>query len=149
MRVGKQMQFFAARVNSAKALLYAINGGRDEMTGMQVIDKGVIEPIQPESDGSLDYEKVKANYEKALEWLSETYVMALNIIHYMHDKYAYESIEMLCTTRKCTVPSVAVCPACPSQPTPCPHASTPRSTRSTTRTPRPLRAMRTSTSKRR
>ena len=77
-----------------QALLYAINGGRDEMTGMQVIDKGVIEPIQPESDGSLDYEKVKANYEKALEWLSETYVMALNIIHYMHDKYAYESIEM-------------------------------------------------------
>lgn len=94
MRVGKQMQFFAARVNSAKALLYAINGGRDEMTGMQVIDKGVIDPIKPEADGTLDYEKVKANYEKALEWLSETYVMALNIIHYMHDKYAYESIEM-------------------------------------------------------
>ena len=94
MRVGKQMQFFAARVNSAKALLYAINGGRDEMTGMQVIDKGVIEPIAPEADGTLDYEKVKNNYEKALEWLSETYVMALNIIHYMHDKYAYESIEM-------------------------------------------------------
>ncbi len=94
MRVGKQMQFFAARVNSAKALLYAINGGRDEMTGMQVIDKGVIEPITPEADGTLDYEKVKNNYEKALEWLSETYVMALNIIHYMHDKYAYESIEM-------------------------------------------------------
>ena len=81
-------------MNSAKALLYAINGGRDEMTGMQVIDKGVIEPIAPEADGTLDYEKVKANYEKALEWLSETYVMALNIIHYMHDKYAYESIEM-------------------------------------------------------
>ena len=94
MRVGKQMQFFAARVNSAKALLYAINGGRDEMTGMQVIDKGVIEPITPGADGTLDYEKVKNNYEKALEWLSETYVMALNIIHYMHDKYAYESIEM-------------------------------------------------------
>ena len=94
MRVGKQMQFFAARVNSAKALLYAINGGRDEMTGMQVIDKGVIEPVRPEADGTLDYEKVKANYEKALEWLSETYIEALNIIHYMHDKYAYESIEM-------------------------------------------------------
>ena len=94
MRVGKQMQFFAARVNSAKALLYAINGGRDEMTGMQVIDKGVIEPIAPEADGTLDYEKVKNNYEKALNWLSEVYVKALNIIHYMHDKYAYESIEM-------------------------------------------------------
>ncbi|BDR54757.1 formate acetyltransferase [Bombiscardovia apis] len=94
MRVGKQMQFFGARVNSAKALLYAINGGRDEMTGMQVIDRGIIEPIAPEADGTLDYEKVKANYEKALEWLSETYVQALNIIHYMHDKYAYESIEM-------------------------------------------------------
>jgi formate C-acetyltransferase len=94
MRVGKQMQFFGARVNSAKALLYAINGGRDEMTGMQVIDKGVIDPIAPEADGTLDYQKVKDNYEKALEWLSETYVEALNIIHYMHDKYAYESIEM-------------------------------------------------------
>ena len=94
MRVGKQMQFFAARVNSAKALLYAINGGRDEMTGMQVIDKGIIEPIAPEADGTLDYEKVKNNYEKALNWLSEVYVKALNIIHYMHDKYAYESIEM-------------------------------------------------------
>ena len=94
MRVGKQMQFFAARVNSAKALLYAINGGRDEMTGMQVIDKGIIDPITPEADGTLDYAKVKDNYEKALEWLSETYVEALNIIHYMHDKYAYESIEM-------------------------------------------------------
>ncbi|CQB87301.1 Ketobutyrate formate-lyase [Chlamydia trachomatis] len=64
------------------------------MTGMQVIDKGVIDPIKPEADGTLDYEKVKANYEKALEWLSETYIEALNIIHYMHDKYAYESIEM-------------------------------------------------------
>jgi formate C-acetyltransferase len=94
MRVGKQMQFFGARVNSAKALLYAINGGRDEMTGMQVIDKGIIDPILPEEDGTLDFEKVKANYEKALQWLSETYVEALNIIHYMHDKYAYESIEM-------------------------------------------------------
>lgn len=94
MRVGKQMQFFAARVNTAKALLYAINGGRDEMTGLQVIDKGFIDPVTPEADGTLSYEKVKANYVKALEWLSETYIEALNIIHYMHDKYAYESIEM-------------------------------------------------------
>ncbi|MFT8987758.1 MAG: formate C-acetyltransferase [Bifidobacterium psychraerophilum] len=94
MRVGKQMQFFAARVNSAKALLYAINGGFDEMTGMRVIDEGYIEPITPNEDGTLDFEKVKTNYEKALQWLSETYVQALNIIHYMHDKYAYESIEM-------------------------------------------------------
>ena len=94
MRVGKQMQFFAARVNSAKALLYAINGGRDEMTGMQVIDKGIIEPIAPEADGTLDYEKVKNNYEKALNWLSEVYVKALNIIHYMHDKYSYEALQM-------------------------------------------------------
>ena len=82
-------------MNSAKALLYAINGGRDENDpACRSSTRGVIEPIQPEADGSLDYEKVKANYEKALEWLSETYVMALNIIHYMHDKYAYESIEM-------------------------------------------------------
>jgi formate C-acetyltransferase len=94
MRVGKQMQFFGARVNSAKAFLYAINGGRDEMTGMQVIDKGIIEPVRPSADGSLDFEQVKSNYEKALQWLSETYIEALNIIHYMHDKYAYESIEM-------------------------------------------------------
>ncbi|AII74592.1 Formate acetyltransferase [Bifidobacterium coryneforme] len=94
MRVGKQMQFFGARVNSAKALLYAMNGGRDEMTGMQVIDEGVIKPVTPKEDGSLDFQEVKDNYEKALQWLSETYVEALNIIHYMHDKYAYESIEM-------------------------------------------------------
>ncbi|OZG49644.1 formate C-acetyltransferase [Pseudoscardovia suis] len=94
MRVGKQMQFFAARVNSAKALLYAINGGIDEMTGLRVIDEGYIEPVKPKADGTLDFEEVKNNYEKALEWLSETYVEALNIIHYMHDKYAYESIEM-------------------------------------------------------
>lgn len=94
MRVGKQMQFFAARVNSSKALLYAINGGRDEMTGMQVIEKGVIDPVKPEADGTLDYEKVKNNYVKALNWLSDVYVKALNIIHYMHDKYAYEAIEM-------------------------------------------------------
>lgn len=145
MRVGKQMQFFAARVNSAKALLYAINGGRDEMTGMQVIDKGVIEPITPEADGTLDYEKVKNNYEKALEWLSETYVMALNIIHYMHDKYAYESIEMalhdkeVYRTLGCGMSGLSI--AADSSP----PSSTPRSTRSTTRTRRPWKATSTST----
>ena len=140
MRVGKQMQFFAARVNSAKALLYAINGGRDEMTGMQVIDKGVIEPITPEADGTLDYEKVKNNYEKALEWLSETYVMALNIIHYMHDKYAYESIEMalhdkeVYRTLGCGMSGLSIAADSLVR-----TSSTPRSTRSTTRTRRPLR----------
>ena len=94
MRVGKQMQFFAARVNTAKAFLYALNDGRDEMTGLRVIDEGVLSPLQFNEDGSLSFESVVANYEKALEWLSETYVEALNIIHYMHDKYAYEAIEM-------------------------------------------------------
>ncbi|GAB1640355.1 formate C-acetyltransferase [Krasilnikovia sp. MM14-A1259] len=89
MRVGKDMQFFGARANLAKALLYAINGGRDELTGAQVA------PVSPplESD-VLDYEEVMAAYDKTLDWLVETYVDALNVIHYMHDKYAYERIEM-------------------------------------------------------
>ena len=90
MRVGKQMQFFGARVNSAKALLYAINGGRDEMTGKQVVTglPGV------EGDGPLDFDDVWDKYEKMLDWVVSTYVEALNIIHYCHDRYAYESIEM-------------------------------------------------------
>ncbi|WP_194785293.1 formate C-acetyltransferase [Actinomyces haliotis] len=90
MRVGKQMQFFGARVNSAKALLYAINGGRDEMTGKQIVNglPGV------EGDGPLDFDDVWARYEKMLDWVVGTYVEALNIIHYCHDKYAYEAIEM-------------------------------------------------------
>lgn len=90
MRVGKQMQFFGARVNSAKALLYAINGGRDEMSGKQIVNglPGV------EGDGPLDFDDVWARYEKMLDWVVGTYVEALNIIHYCHDKYAYESIEM-------------------------------------------------------
>ena len=90
MRVGKQMQFFGARVNSAKALLYAINGGRDEMTGKQVVTglPGV------EGDGPLDFDDVWLRYEKMLDWVAATYVEALNIIHYCHDRYAYESIEM-------------------------------------------------------
>lgn len=90
MRVGKQMQFFGARVNSAKALLYAINGGRDEMTGKQIVNglPGV------EGDGPLDFDDVWARYEKMLDWVVGTYVEALNIIHYCHDRYAYEAIEM-------------------------------------------------------
>ena len=90
MRVGKQMQFFGARVNSAKALLYAINGGRDEMTGKQVVTglPGV------EGDGPLDFDDVWEKYEKMLGWVVAIYVEALNIIHYCHDRYAYESIEM-------------------------------------------------------
>ncbi|GAA2271958.1 formate C-acetyltransferase [Streptomyces atrovirens] len=89
MAVGKQMQFFGARVNLAKALLYAVNGGRDEMTGEQVA------PPAPALTGEyLDYEELSAAYDRVLEWLAQTYVEALNVIHYMHDKYAYERIEM-------------------------------------------------------
>ena len=90
MPVGKQMQFFGARVNAGKALLYAINGGRDEMTGKQVVDG--YEAI--EGDGPLDFDEVWVKYEEMLNWVVETYVEALNIIHWSHDKYAYEAIEM-------------------------------------------------------
>ena len=92
MRVGKQMQFFGARVNSAKALLYAINGGRDEMTGKQVTEPGLFTPI--EGDGPLDFDEVWQKYEEMLDWVVGTYVEALNIIHYCHDRYAYEAVEM-------------------------------------------------------
>ncbi|MEW1830755.1 formate C-acetyltransferase [Streptomyces sp. NPDC088196] len=89
MRVGRQMQFFGARVNLAKALLYAVNGGRDEMTGEQ------ISPEAPPLTGDyLDYAELSAAYDRVLDWLARTYVNALNVIHYMHDKYAYERIEM-------------------------------------------------------
>jgi formate C-acetyltransferase len=89
MRVGKQMQFFGARVNVAKAMLYAVNGGRDELTGEQIAPASV--PIMGDV---LDYDEVFAAYLGLLEWLAETYVDALNCIHYMHDKYAYERLEM-------------------------------------------------------
>ena len=92
MKVGKQMQFFGARVNAAKSLLYAINGGRDEMSGKQVTEPGLFEPIQ--GDGPLDFDEVWQKYEEMLDWVVGTYVEALNIIHYCHDRYAYESIEM-------------------------------------------------------
>src|SRR5665647_736389 len=89
MKVGKQMQFFGARVNVAKALLYAINGGRDETSGQQVA------PVRaPVLGDVLDFDEVWAAYDHLLDWLAETYVDALNCIHYMHDKYAYERIEM-------------------------------------------------------
>ncbi len=89
MAVGRQMQFFGARVNLAKALLYAINGGRDEMTGEQIA------PATPALTGEyLDYDELSAAYDRMLDWLAATYVNALNVIHYMHDKYAYERIEM-------------------------------------------------------
>jgi formate C-acetyltransferase len=89
MAIGKEMQFFGARANVGKALLYALNGGKDEITGKQVAPKG--EVYQGEY---LDYDTVKARYEVTLDWLAEVYVNTLNIIHYMHDKYAYEAFEM-------------------------------------------------------
>ncbi|MDX2530951.1 MULTISPECIES: formate C-acetyltransferase [Streptomyces] len=89
MAVGKQMQFFGARVNLAKALLYAINGGRDEMTGEQIASR-----MTALTGEYLNYEELSAAYDRMLDWLAATYVNALNVIHYMHDKYAYERIEM-------------------------------------------------------
>ncbi|MDJ0895310.1 MAG: formate C-acetyltransferase [Alphaproteobacteria bacterium] len=89
MRLGKQMQFFGARVNLAKALLYAINGGKDELTGEQVGPA-----MAPITADVLDYDEVMAKYDPFLDWLAKVYVQALNIIHYMHDKYNYEQLEM-------------------------------------------------------
>lgn len=89
MRIGKQMQFFGARANLAKALLYAINGGVDEKSGVQV------GPEFPRITSEyLDYEEVMKRFKPMMEWLAKTYVNALNVIHYMHDKYSYERIEM-------------------------------------------------------
>ncbi|MCL1871505.1 MAG: formate C-acetyltransferase [Promicromonosporaceae bacterium] len=90
MAVGKQMQFFGARVNLAKTLLYAINGGKDEVTGKQV--SPAVAPV--EAGVPLSYDDVRARFDKTMDWLAATYVEALNVIHYMHDKYAYERIEM-------------------------------------------------------
>ncbi len=89
MRIGKEMQFFGARANLAKCLLYAINGGRDEITGKQVGPK-----YQPITSEYLDYDEVMEKYMDMMKWLCKVYVNALNIIHYMHDKYSYESLEM-------------------------------------------------------
>lgn len=89
MPIGKQMQFFGARANLAKALLYAINGGVDEKSKAQVGPK-----YQPITSEVLDYDEVLEKYNEMLEWLAGMYINTLNIIHYMHDKYSYESIEM-------------------------------------------------------
>jgi formate C-acetyltransferase len=89
MLVGKQMQFFGARANLAKCLLYAINGGRDEITGEQVGPA-----IGAVSGEYLDFDDVIDRFEKMMDWLAEVYVNAMNVIHYMHDKYAYERLEM-------------------------------------------------------
>ncbi|MBS7740316.1 MULTISPECIES: formate C-acetyltransferase [unclassified Chelatococcus] len=89
MRIGQQMQFFGARVNLGKCLLYAINGGRDELSGDQV------GPIVPSVSGTrLDFSDVMSKFDRMMEWLAETYVHAMNCIHYMHDKYYYERLEM-------------------------------------------------------
>lgn len=97
MRVGKDMQFFGARANLAKCLLYALNGGRDEL----MLDKKTGKPFQVSpkfesitSDDPLNYEEVIDKYETMMEWLAQLYVNTLNLIHYMHDKYSYEALEM-------------------------------------------------------
>ncbi len=89
MRIGKQMQFFGARANLAKALLYAINGGKDEKSGAQVGPE-----FAPITSEYLEIEELERKFDKMMDWLAETYVNALNIIHYMHDKYSYEKSMM-------------------------------------------------------
>ncbi|MCI8636894.1 MAG: formate C-acetyltransferase [Clostridia bacterium] len=89
MKIGKQMQFFGARANLAKTLLYAINGGKDEISGKQITPK--YEPITSEY---LDYNEVMEKFDQMMEYVARIYIKALNAIHYMHDKYSYEAIEM-------------------------------------------------------
>ena len=89
MKIGKQMQFFGARANLAKALLYALNDGRDEKTGEMLC-----EGVGPISDGPLKYDEVLEKYGYVCEWLSKLYINTLNIIHFMHDKYCYERLQM-------------------------------------------------------
>ena len=89
MRIGKQMQFFGARANLAKALLYAINGGKDEKAGDQIAPQ-----FAPVTTEYLEFDEVWAKFNQIMDWLSELYVNTLNVIHYMHDKYCYEKLEM-------------------------------------------------------
>ncbi len=89
MKIGKQMQFFGARANLAKTLLYAINGGRDEISGKQVTPK-----FQPITSEYLDYDEVMEKFHQMMDYVAGIYIKALNAIHYMHDKYSYEALEM-------------------------------------------------------
>lgn len=110
MKVGKQMQFFGARVNLAKTLLYAINGGRDEKYGMQVGPK-----LAPITSEYLNYDEVLEKFEIMTDWLANLYVNTLNIIHYMHDKYSYEKLQMalhdkdVFRTMACGIAGLSVC----------------------------------------
>ena len=110
MRVGKQMQFFGARVNLAKTLLYAINGGKDEKSGVQVGPKTI--PLDSEY---LDYNEVMDRFETMTDWLANLYVNTLNVIHYMHDKYSYEKLQMalhdrdVFRTMACGIAGLSVC----------------------------------------
>ena len=89
MKIGKQMQFFGARCNFAKLLLMSLNGGRDEVSGAQVGPEG-----ETAAEVPLDYDTVMVNFKKYVTWISRLYVNTMNVIHYMHDKYAYEKIQM-------------------------------------------------------
>lgn len=110
MSIGKQMQFFGARCNLAKALLYSLNGGRDEITGKQVGPE-----LEPMSSEYLDYEEVIDRFDRFLDWLAELYINTLNVIHYMHDKYAYERLQMalhdrdVVRTMACGIAGLSVC----------------------------------------
>jgi len=109
MTTGKSMQFFGARANLAKALLYAINGGKDELSGVQVSTE-----LEPISSGVLDFEDVWNRLDITLDWVAKTYIDALNIIHYMHDKYSYESLQMalhdlsVCRNMACGIAGLSV-----------------------------------------
>ena len=89
MKIGKQMQFFGARANLAKALLYAINGGRDENSGKQIAPK-----FTPITSEYLNYDEVVEKFDQMMDYVAKIYIKALNAIHYMHDKYSYEALEM-------------------------------------------------------
>ena len=110
MKIGKQMQFFGARVNLAKTLLYTINGGKDEKSGVQVAPK-----MAPITSEYLDYNEVMEKFDVMTDWLANLYVNTLNCIHYMHDKYSYESLQMalhdrdVFRTMACGIAGLSVC----------------------------------------